>query len=385
MPVYHRLGNIPQKRHTVFKKPDGGLYYEQLFGTEGFHGMSSLLYHVHRPTMVKEIKASYDVSPKIAVGKNMKSLRLKGFDIPAEDDFLQSRKALLVNNDVHLGLAAPRTSMKDYFYKNADADELLFIHKGKGVLKTFLGNIPFEYGDYLIIPRGMIYQLEFESNDNRLLYLESFSPILTPKRYRNNFGQLLEHSPFCERDLKLPQNLETNDKKGEFIIKVKKQGMMHEMLYASHPFDVVGWDGYNFPYGFSIHNFEPITGRVHQPPPVHQTFEAHNYVVCSFCPRLYDYHPQSIPAPYNHSNIDSDEVLYYVDGDFMSRNDISQGQITLHPGGIPHGPHPGATERSIGQKETQELAVMVDTFRPLMITEDAMKIDDGKYYKSWLE
>jgi homogentisate 1,2-dioxygenase len=385
MPIYHKSGSFPQKRHTVFRKPDGGLYYEQLFGTEGFHGMSSLLYHVHRPTMVKEIARSYDVSPKIAVSKNLKSMRLKGFDIPATDDFLDSRKPLLVNNDVHLGLAAPRKSMKDYFYKNADADELLFIHKGSGTLKTFLGSISFEYGDYLVVPRGMIYQLEFETNDNRLLYLESFSPILTPKRYRNNFGQLLEHSPFCERDIKLPGNLETHDEKGEFLIKVKKQGMMHEIVYASHPFDVVGWDGYNFPYGFSIHNFEPITGRVHQPPPVHQTFEAHNFVVCSFCPRLYDYHPQSIPAPYNHSNIDSDEVLYYVDGDFMSRNDISQGQITLHPGGIPHGPHPGATERSIGQKETKELAVMVDTFRPLMITEDALKIDDGKYYRSWVE
>ena len=385
MPIYHKLGTFPQKRHTIFKKPDGGLYYEQLFGTEGFHGMASLLYHVHRPTMVKELNKSYDVSPKVAVSKNLKSMRLKGFDIPAADDFLESRKALLVNNDLHLGLAAPRNSMKDYFYKNADADEMLFIHKGKGTLKTFLGNIPFEYGDYLVIPRGMIYQLDFETNDNRLLYVESFSPILTPKRYRNNFGQLLEHSPFCERDLKLPENLETHDEKGEFVIKIKKQGMMHEMVYASHPFDVIGWDGYNYPYGFSIHNFEPITGRVHQPPPVHQTFEAHNFVVCSFCPRLYDYHPQSIPAPYNHSNIDSDEVLYYVDGDFMSRNDISQGQITLHPGGIPHGPHPGATERSIGQKETKELAVMVDTFRPLMITEEAMQIDDGKYYKSWME
>lgn len=385
MPVYQRLGSIPQKRHTIFKKPDGGLYYEQLFGTEGFHGMSSLLYHAHRPTMVKEITASYDVSPKVSVDKNLHSRRLKGFDIPAEDDFLVSRKALLVNNDVHLGLAAPRKSMTSYFYKNADADEMLFIHKGKGILKTFLGSIPFEYGDYLVIPRGMIYQLEFETGDNRLLYLESFSPILTPKRYRNNFGQLLEHSPFCERDLKFPQDLETHDEKGEYLIKIKKQGMMHEVIYGSHPFDVIGWDGYNYPYGFSIHNFEPITGRVHQPPPVHQTFEAHNFVVCSFCPRLYDYHPQSIPAPYNHSNIDSDEVLYYVDGDFMSRNDISQGQLTLHPGGIPHGPHPGATERSIGKKETEELAVMVDTFRPLMITEEALKIDDGKYYRSWIE
>jgi homogentisate 1,2-dioxygenase len=385
MPVYHKLGSIPAKRHTTFKKKDGGYYYEQLFGTEGFHGMASLLYHVHRPTQVKEILSSVDVSPKIAVAKNMKSLRLKGFDVKPADDFLKSRAALLVNNDLHMGVAAPTKGTTNYFYKNADADEMLFIHKGKGTLRTMLGNIPFEYGDYLIIPRGMIYQIEFEGTDNRIFWVESFSPIYTPKRYRNNFGQLLEHSPYCERDLKLPADLETHDEKGNFKIFIKKQGMLHEFVYATHPFDVVGWDGYNFPYAFSIHNFEPITGRVHQPPPVHQTFEAHNFVVCSFCPRLYDYHPQAVPAPYNHSNIDSDEVLYYVDGDFMSRNDISQGQLTLHPGGIPHGPHPGAMERSIGKTVTEELAVMVDTFKPLMVTEEAMKIDDGKYYKSWIE
>ena len=248
-----------------------------------------------------------------------------------------------------------------------------------------MGNIPFEYGDYLIIPRGMIYQIDFDTADNRLLYAESFHPIYTPKRYRNYFGQLLEHSPYCERDYKLPNELETYDEKGDFIMKIKKQGYLHELTYATHPFDVVGWDGYNFPYAFSIHNFEPITGRVHQPPPVHQTFETKAFVVCSFCPRLYDYHPKSIPAPYNHSNIDSDEMLYYVDGDFMSRNNVKQGYITLHPGGIPHGPAPGAYERSIGQTKTEELAVMIDTFAPLMITEDAVAIDDGKYYQSWLE
>lgn len=385
MPIYHKLGKLPKKRHTAFKKPNGGYYYEQLFGTEGFHGMASLLYHVHRPTQVKEIVGSKDVSPKIAVQKNLKSLRLKGFDVKPADDFLKSRTTLLMNNDLAMGVGAPEAGTGNYFYKNADADELLFIHKGKGTLKTMLGNIPFEYGDYLIIPRGIIYQIEFESKDNRIFFVESYSPILTPKRYRNNFGQMLEHAPFCERDLKLPENLETHDETGEFSLKIKKQGMMHDFVYASHPFDVVGWDGYNFPYGFSIHNFEPITGRVHQPPPVHQTFEAHNFVVCSFCPRLYDYHPDAVPAPYNHSNIDSDEVLYYVDGDFMSRNDIAQGQLTLHPAGIPHGPHPGAMERSIGQTKTDELAVMVDTFKPLMVTEEAMKIDDGKYYKSWIE
>ena len=384
MPIYHKLGQIPQKRHTQFHKPDGNLYYEQVFGTIGFDGMSSLMYHIHRPTMVKEVGKSIDMSPKVAVDRNMMSRKLVGFDLPPQDDFLDSREAILVNNDIHIGLAAPRKSLTEYFYKNADADELLFIHKGSGVLRTLVGQIRFEYGDYLVIPRGMIYQISFDTEENRILYAESFHPIYTPKRYRNWFGQLMEHSPFCERDYKLPENLETFDEEGEFLMKIKKQGHLHELVYASHPFDVVGWDGYNFPYGFSIHNFEPITGRVHQPPPVHQTFETKAFVVCSFCPRLYDYHPKAIPAPYNHSNIDSDEMLYYVDGDFMSRNDIDQGYITLHPGGIPHGPHPGAYERSIGKKETGELAVMIDTFRPLMITENAMQLDDGKYYKSWL-
>lgn len=385
MPIYHKLGKFPQKRHTIFQQKNGSHYYEQLFGTEGFSGMSSLLYHTHRPTQVKEILSSKNATPEIAIDKNIKALLLKGFEIKPTDDFLESRIPLLVNNDVWLGLAAPKKSLKSYFYKNADADEMIFIHKGSGKLRTFLGNIPFEYGDYLIIPRGMIYQIDFDTEDNRLLYLESFDPIYTPKRYKNPHGQLLEHSPYCERDFKLPSELETHDEKGDFLIKIKKEGMLHEVVYATHPFDVVGWDGYNFPYGFSIHNFEPITGRIHQPPPVHQTFETSSYVVCSFCPRLYDYHPKSIPAPYNHSNIDSDEVLYYVDGDFMSRNNIEQGHITLHPKGIPHGPAPGAMERSIGQTETQELAVMVDTFRPLKVTKAAMGIDDGKYYKSWCE
>lgn len=385
MPIYHKLGKVPPKRHTIFEKPDGSLYYEQLFGTIGFDGMSSLMYHVHRPTMVREVGESVDVSPKIAVNRNMKARKLIGFEVAPADDYLESRVPVLVNSDIHIGLAAPRKSLRDYFYKNADADEMLFIHRGSGTLRSLMGNLRFEYGDYLIIPRGMIYQIDFDTEDNRILYAESFHPIYTPKRYRNHFGQLLEHSPFCERDYKLPEALETHDETGDFVIKVKKQGFLHELHYVSHPFDVVGWDGYNFPYGFSIHNFEPITGRVHQPPPVHQTLEAKAFVICSFCPRLYDYHPRAIPAPYNHSNIDSDEMLYYVDGDFMSRNDIDKGYITLHPGGIPHGPHPGAYERSIGKKETGELAVMIDTFKPLMLTEQAMTLDDGIYYQSWLE
>jgi len=385
MPFYHTLGNIPHKRHTQHKSPEGNFYYEQLFGTVGFDGMSSLLYHVHRPTQVKEILGAKDVAPKIAIEKNMRSLRLHGFNVAPVADHLESRKPILVNSDLQIILSAPTAKKVDYFYKNADCDEMIFIHKGTGKLRTLLGTLDFAYGDYLVIPRGIIYQLEFDSEDNRHFIVESHHPLYTPKRYRNWFGQLLEHSPYCERDIRRPQNLETHDAKGDFRMLIKKQGMLHEMIYATHPFDVVGWDGYNYPYAFSIHDFEPITGRVHQPPPVHQTFETKAFVVCSFCPRLYDYHPLSIPAPYNHSNIDSDEVLYYVDGDFMSRNDVAAGHISLHPAGIPHGPHPGAMERSIGKTVTDELAVMVDTFKPLQVTEEALKIDDGKYYKSWLE
>ncbi|MCT4622543.1 MAG: homogentisate 1,2-dioxygenase [Schleiferiaceae bacterium] len=384
MPFYHKLGKIPHKRHTTFRKADGSLYHEQLFGTIGFDGMSSLMYHEAPPTMVKEVLESVDRTPKVAVERNMKSMNLNGFAVKPTADFLDSRVPVLTNSDVTLELSAPQQSLRDYFYKNADCDEVLFVHEGTGTLRTQLGNIKFGYGDYLVIPRGMIYQVDFDTENNRLFIVESHDPIYTPKRYRNWFGQLLEHSPFCERDLRRPEELETYNEKGEFLIKVKKQGMLHSLVYASHPFDVVGWDGYNYPYAFNIQDFEPITGRVHQPPPVHQTFETSSFVICSFVPRIYDYHKEAIPAPYNHSNIDSDEVLYYVDGDFMSRNNIQRGQITLHPAGIPHGPHPGAYERSIGQKDTEEYAVMVDTFKPLMVTQQALDIQVEDYYKSWL-
>ena len=385
MPFYHKLGEIPPKRHTQFRKKDGTLYYEQLFGTIGFDGMSTNSYHEYRPTMVKKIGKQYSVKPIIAKANNIQSYRFRGFQVPPEDDYLESRKIVLTNSDCNIILSAPKKSTADYFYKNTDADEVIFIHKGSGKLRTHLGNIDFKYGDYLVIPRGIIYKLDFDDENNRLFIVESYSPVYTPKRYRNYFGQLLEHSPFCERDIRRPYELETNYELGDFLIKVKKQGEITEMTYASHPFDVIGYDGYNYPYAFSIHDFEPITGRIHQPPPVHQTFETNAFVICSFVPRMYDYHPDSIPAPYSHSNIDSDEVLYYVDGDFMSRNDIDQGHISLHPSGIPHGPHPGTAEKSIGKTKTEELAVMVDTFKPLQVTEEAMKIADEEYYKSWLE
>ena len=384
MPRYHKLGSFPHKRHTVFKNGGEKLHYEQLFGTIGFEGMSSLLYHIHPPTQVKSIEKKIDVSPKIAVKYNMQMRGFKGFNINEKLDFLKSRVPVLTNPDVTLHLSNPINSKADYFYKNVDADEVIFVHKGTGALRTPMGKIEFKSGDYLVIPRGMIYKMDFNNDENRHFIIESNHPVYTPKKYRNWFGQLLEHSPYCERDLRVPSELETFDEKGDFLIKIKKEGFLYDYIYGSHPFDVVGWDGYNYPYAFSIHDFEPITGRVHQPPPVHQTFETPAFVICSFCPRLYDYHPESIPAPYNHSNIDSDEVLYYVDGDFMSRNDVEIGQITLHPSGIPHGPHPGAYERSIGKKSTEELAVMVDTFKPLKLTEQAMNIEIKEYYKSWM-
>ena len=383
MPFYHKLGKIPPKRHTVFKNSKGGIYHEQLFGTIGFDGMSSLLYHIQPPTAVIKIVQQKSVAPEIGLDKNMQMRSLQGFNVEAKDDYLESRTPMLVNSDVYIELAAPKKSMTAYFYKNADADEVIFIHKGSGKLKTQLGNIDFSYGDYLLIPRGMIYQMHFENEENRLLIIQSFHPVYTPKRYRNWFGQLLEHSPYCERDIRAPHELETHNENGEFLIKIKKEDTMYDYVYAHHPFNVVGWDGYNFPYAFSIHNFEPITGRVHQPPPVHQTFETQAFAICSFVPRMYDYHPDAIPSPYNHSNIDSDEVLYYVDGDFMSRKSVVKGQITLHPGGIPHGPHPGSVEKSIGKEKTDELAVMIDPFRPLMLTEHAIEIEDESYHKSW--
>lgn len=384
MPFYHKLGKIPHKRHTVFRQEDGSLYHEQLFGTIGFDGMSSLMYHLQPPTVVKEVRGQIEIAPEVAIDKNMTMRSLQGFEIQPTADYIESRVSVLVNSDCYIELAAPSASMTDYFYKNADADEIIFIHRGSGKLRTQLGNIDFAYGDYLMIPRGMIYQLQFDSDDNRLFIVQSFSPVYTPKRYRNWFGQLLEHSPFCERDIRPPHELETHNQEGDFLIRIKKQDVIYDYVYAHHPFNIVGWDGYNYPYAFSIHDFEPITGRVHLPPPIHQTFETAGFVLCSFVPRLYDYHPDAIPAPYNHSNIDSDEVLYYVDGDFMSRNNISKGQITLHPAGVPHGPHPGAYERSIGKKETQELAVMVDTFKPLKITKQALNCMVKDYEKSWI-
>jgi homogentisate 1,2-dioxygenase len=381
---YYGLGKFPKKRHIQFRKDNGDLFHEQLFSTEGFHSNYSILYHFNAPTQITQVGDPVDVKPHTIHSMQLKHRSLQGFKVQPEDDYLKSRKPVLVNSDCQIQLAAPRKGTEGYFYKNADADEVIFVHEGTGVMTSMYGKLSFKYGDYIVVPRGTIYQMDFEGEDNRLLIVESKSPVVTPHRYRNEFGQLMEHSPFCERDIVKPEYLEPKDEKGPFDFFIKKSDFLYPYQYLHHPFDVVGWDGYVYPYIFSIHNFEPITGRIHQPPPVHQTFHAAGFVICSFVPRIFDYHPLAVPAPYNHSNIDSDEVLYYVDGDFMSRKHVERGMITLHPGGIPHGPHPGTVEKSIGAFDTKELAVMVDTFRPLLMTQHALGIEDKDYYKSWL-
>ena len=385
MAHYQRRGILPDKRHITFRKDDGSLYAEELFSSEGFSDDFSIIYHHYPPTRVLSIDKAYDVSPDVAIDKNLQNRAFKGFDLKPESDYLKSRNIVLSNEDVNIILAAPNSSMKDYFYKNASADEMIFVHEGNGKLNTIYGVLDFVAGDHLIIPRGTIYQLEFNTENNRLFIVESQHPFRFPKRYMNKSGQLLEHSPFYERDIKLPGELITHNEEGDFLINIKRNNMIYPYHYANHPFDAVGWDGCLYPYSLSIYDFEPITGRLHMPPPIHQTFETAAFVTCAFVPRLFDYHPQSIPAPYHHSNIDSDEVLYYVDGDFMSRNNIQRGQITLHPMGIPHGPQPGAIERSIGVKDTEEYAVMVDTFKPLRLTKRALELEQKDYYKSWME
>jgi homogentisate 1,2-dioxygenase len=383
---YYRLGQIPPKRHTQFRQPDGSLYKEELVSSEGFSGIYSNLYHIHAPTRIKGIEKQEIYGPKILSDYALRQTHLNTSKVGTTgDDYLEARKVLLKNNDCSIAICSPKNRKMDYFYKNAEGDEVLFIHDGEGVLISQFGKLPIRKGDYVVIPRTVIYKLEFNEGPLRLLIIESSSPVETVKRYRNQLGQLLEHSPYCERDIRPPQELITQHEKGEYLIKIKKQGYLHYYVYDHSPLDLIGWDGFLWPYAFSIHEFEPITGRIHQPPPVHQTFQAHNFVICSFVPRLFDYHPLSIPAPYNHSNIDSDEVLYYAEGNFMSRRGIERGSFTLHPGGLPHGPHPGTVEKSIGAKETHELAVMIDTFRPLYLTSDSLEYLDKNYPMSWTD
>lgn len=383
---YHHLGTLPPKRHIQFRQPDATLYHEEVVSSEGFSGIYSILYHAHPPTRIKSLGAPVPYGPKILENYSLRQTHLNTSKVgETGEDYLSARKVLLMNSDCSMAICSPRQRKMDYFYKNAEGDEVLFVHDGGGKLISQFGVVEFRQGDYVVIPRTVIYKIEFNEGPLRLMIIESASPVETVKRYRNRLGQLLEHSPYCERDIRPPHHLVTDTARGECLVKIKKQGHLHQYRYDHSPLDIVGWDGFLWPYAFSIHEFEPITGRIHQPPPVHQTFEGHNYVICSFVPRLFDYHPLAIPAPYNHSNIDSDEVLYYAEGNFMSRRGIERGSFTLHPGGLPHGPHPGTVEKSIGAKETKELAVMLDTFRPLFLTTDAREFVDDKYPMSWTD
>jgi len=384
MPMYHCLGNIPHKRHTQFRRPDGKLYTEQLMGSRGFSGRSSLIYHHNMPTQVREIKKVQDCSVRYAKEQGLRHYHFRTKELAKGGDPVTARVVLLHNGDVSMAIAVPDQKMP-YFYRNGQGDDMYFIHTGTGRIQTIFGELEYRPGDYVVIPRGTSYMFHPNADPQRYLVIESASSIETPHRYRNEYGQLLEHSPMCERDIRRPERLETFTEAGKFEVRIKARDQITAYAFDYHPLDVVGWDGFLYPYIFNIEDFEPITGRVHQPPPVHQTFEGRNFVVCSFVPRMYDYHPQSVPVPYNHSNVDSDEVLYYVNGNFMSRRGIEVGSFTLHPSGIPHGPHPGATEASLGAKETLELAVMLDTFHPLHVTTDAEAYDDKTYPYSWLE
>ncbi|HKV74139.1 MAG TPA: homogentisate 1,2-dioxygenase [Gemmatimonadales bacterium] len=384
MPIYHTLGSIPRKRHTVFRRPDGGLYAEELMGHEGFTGTSALLYHTHPPTTIKSVRrvaeTRYEADPDQTLRhRHFLTSRLKRGGSPTLD-----RTPLLFNPEVAMLYAEPE-KVDDHFYRNGQADELVYVSKGKGILETVFGELPFREGDYLVIHRGILHRYRFDAAGDppRLLIMESRGHIRWPKRYRNEFGQLIEGAPYSERDIRRPSNLVTIDQKGDFPLMVKQYDGITEQILDHHPFDVIGWDGYFYPWAFNIMDFEPIVGRVHQPPPVHQTFQGDGFVVCSFCPRPYDFDPDAIPAPYNHSNVDSDEVLYYASSEFMSRKGIEFGSITHHPDGLPHGPHPGRAEASIGATHTNELAVMMDTFRPLKVARQALPIEDPNYFRSW--
>ncbi len=384
MTYYYKLGNIPHKRHVQFRQEDGNLYHEEVMGIHGFAGIQSILYHKYPPTAIRRIADTIPACIEYVDGQALKPRHLRSAPVPAGGDAINGRVPLMGNHDVVLYVARPDKPM-EYWYKFAHGDDVLFIHDGTGVLETQFGILHYRPGDYLVIPTGVMWRLlPDEGVKQRMLVVESYGHVTPPKRYINNYGQFLENSPYCERDIRTPEELVTYDAKGEYEVHVKARDVITRFVYDHHPLDVVGWDGHLWPFAFNIEDFEPITGRIHQPPPVHQTFDGPGYVLCSFVPRLFDYHPDAIPAPYNHSNVDSDEVLYYVEGDFMSRKGIDRASLTIHPNGIPHGPHPGTYEGSIGKKETHELAVMVDTYAPLKLTRNALELEDADYAYSWL-
>ncbi len=383
MPVYRQLGRVPRKRHVALRDGEGRLQPEELIGNEGFTGLASLLYHLHPPTQVKSVKRLRCLEWRAEPDRLLRHRHFRTARMETGPSLVFDRAPLLFNADVALAVANPREP-DSAFYRNAPGDEIVFVAEGQGWLDSPLGRLPFKGGDYLVVPRGILHQYHFDG-PARCVVIESRGAVRTPKRYRNEYGQLLEHSPYSERDLRTPEWIDPRDERGDFPIVVKKDNELVEMVLARHPFDLVGWDGYYYPWAFSIHDFEPRVGRVHLPPPMHQTFEGDGFVVCSFCPRPYDFEPGAVPAPYNHSNVMSDEVLYYASSEFMSRKGIEYASITLHPDGLPHGPHPGRAEASIGQPRTNELAVMMDTFQPLLVSADALPIEDPDYYRSWLD
>jgi homogentisate 1,2-dioxygenase len=384
MPLYHQLGTIPAKRHSVFRQSNGNLYHEELIGNKGFVGPSSLLYHIERPTQVLRAQEYRALKWEPEEHRHLRHRHFRTRRLPQGSSAITDRIPIVFNTDVALSVVAPKQE-DTFFYRNAQGDEVVYVTEGAGVLETQMGELPFRPGDYLVIPRGILHRYRFAEGVQSFLVIESAGYVRTPKRYRNEHGQLLEQAPFSERDIRRPQLLVPNEEKGEFRLLVKKDERLTEFVLDHHPFDVVGWDGYYYPWAFNIHDFEPRVGRFHLPPPVHQTFEGDGFVICSFCPRPYDFDPTALPAPYNHSNVMSDEVLYYANSEFMSRKGIEFGSVTLHPDGIPHGPHPGRAEDSIGKTHTDELAVMVDTFRSLQVSKPALNVEDKDYYQSWLD
>jgi homogentisate 1,2-dioxygenase len=384
MPSYLREGRLPHKRHIQFRRPDGGLYAEELFSTKGFESVYSLLYHLRPPTATLDVR-SWE-RPAVVFSPN-EPLRNRHFKTPqlAEPglDAIQSRTPLLGSEDIVLSIASAERPM-EYFYRNTGGDELLFIHTGSGVIESPFGELAYRAHDYLLIPTGTTFRV-IPASPTRMLVHESRGNVTIPRRYRNEFGQLEEQAPYYERDFRGPLLQAPVEPQGEYEIRVTNGGRNAIYIVQNHPCDVVGWDGYCYPYAFNLEEFMPITGKLHQPPPAHATFDAPGAAFCAFVPRLFDYHPLAIPVPYNHSSVDCDEVLYYVSGNFMSRRGVEEGSITLHAAGAPHGPQPGAVESSLGKTSTDEIAVMVDTFRPLQLAQAALRSEDPAYFRSWIE
>jgi homogentisate 1,2-dioxygenase len=383
MPMYQQRGEVPRKRHVQFRD-NGTLLTEEVMGLEGFVGNESILYHLTSPCRVDELGEFEPIVREEWVPDAHAHRHFRTWDVEPMGGPVTGRQLLMWNSDVEIALCRPAANEMDGFYRNGEGDEVIFVHEGSGTLETTFGDLPYREGDYIVVPRGTTYRFDAEGAQRHLVFTAPW-PIEIPRRYRNAYGQLLEHAPYYHRDLHPPTELRTHRDKGEFLLKLRVRGGYQDYVLDYHPFDVVGWDGYLYPWTFNIDDFEPITGRIHMPPPAHQTFEGRNFVICSFCPRKLDFDPDAIPIPYHHSNLQSEEMLYYVSGNFGSRRGIETGSVTLHPSGIPHGPQPGLAERSIGMTETSELAVMCDTFNPLKLTTFARELDDGHYWASWKE